>query len=205
MRISLLIVWIVTVVITVGATFLTSLYFFERPQFGERVEQKSMTSSILGEEREYLVHLPEGYEHEATQSYAVLYVLDGSSQDLHTAASADLMARIGITPKVIIVGIPNVSGTGRQRDYTPPGMRQDIDFEDSPEGRADNFMAFFRDELIPKIDAEYRTTSTRMLAGNSRGGLFVLYALTSDYLLFDSYFAHSPAFWRDDAKIVTQL
>jgi predicted alpha/beta superfamily hydrolase len=181
------------------------LYIFERPVFDESVQQHAMASAILREDRHYLVHLPQSYKTNPTQRYPVIYVLDGSSQDVHTAASAALMARIGVTPEMIVVGIPNVSGTGRQRDYTPPGMRQDIDAKDSPEGRADAFLAFIDDELVPEINKSYRTSSTRVLAGNSRGGLFVLHAFMTDPSMFNAYIANSPALWRDDNEIVKRL
>lgn len=194
-----------TAVLTAVITWFASLYVFERPVFHASVEQETISSDTLGEQRQYLVHLPESYNHAPKRRYPVIYVLDGSSQDVHTAASAALMARIGVTPEVIVVGIPNISGKGRQRDYTPPGMQQDLDDKDSPEGRADEFLAFVRDELVPEIDRSYRTSSTRILAGNSRGGLFVVYALTEDPPLFDAYFANSPALWRDDSEMVIRL
>ena len=62
-----------------------------------------------------------------------------------------------------------------------------------------------RSELIPEIDKSYRTTSKRVIAGNSRGGLFVIYALTADPTLFDTYFANSPALWRDNGEMVRQF
>ena len=130
---------------------------------------------------------------------------DGSSDDIHTADSAGLMARIQVTPEVIVVGIPNISGKGRQRDYTPPGMRQDLDADDKSMGEADAFLGFLRDELIPEIDASYRTTDFRMLAGNSRGGLFVVYALTAEPQLFSAYIANSPALWRDEDEMIKRL
>lgn len=190
---------------TAGITWLASLYICERPVFDESVQQHTMTSAILREERQYLVHLPQSYKFAPTQRYPVVYVLDGSSQDVHTAASAALMARIGVTPEVIVVGIPNVSGKGRQRDYTPLGMRQDIDAKNSPEGRADAFLAFIDDELAPEIDKSYRTSSTRILSGNSRGGLFVLHAFMADPSMFNAYVANSPALWRDDNEVVKRL
>lgn len=194
-----------TAVLTAVITWFASLYVFERPVFDASVEQKTISSDTLGEQRQYLVHLPESYNHTPKQRYPVIYVLDGSSQDVHTAASAALMARIGVTPEVIVVGIQNISGKGRQRDYTPPGMRQDLDDKGSPEGRADKFLAFVRDELVPEIDSSYRISPTRILAGNSRGGLFVVYALTEDPSLFNAYFANSPALWRDDGEMVIRL
>jgi predicted alpha/beta superfamily hydrolase len=194
-----------SVAVTAIITWFTCLYLFERPVFDGSVEQKSIHSPSLGELRDYLVHLPESYRSKPDQRYPVIYVLDGSSQDLHTAASAALMARIGVTPEVIVVGIPNISGQGRQRDYTPPGMRQDIDDNDSPDGEADKFLAFMRNELIAEIDKSYRTSPSRLIAGNSRGGLFVLYALMADPTLFNTYIANSPALWRDNDRVVEQF
>lgn len=201
----LLIALPLTIALTAVITWFASLYVFERPVFNESVEQKAILSASLGEQREYLVHLPESYGSSPNQRYPAIYVLDGSSQDVHTAASAALMARIGVMPEVIVVGIPNTDGTGRQRDYTPPGMRQDIDDNSSPEGRADMFLAFMRNELIPEIDRSYRTTSSRTLAGNSRGGLFVIYAVTAAPTAFDMFFANSPALWRENDEMVKQF
>jgi predicted alpha/beta superfamily hydrolase len=56
-------------------------------------------------------------------------------------------------------------------------------------GGAANFLAFFKDELIPYIDRAYPTNGTNSLCGHSYGGLFVLYALLSEPQLFGSYYA----------------
>ncbi len=201
--------WIAALVLTAAvssfATFAVNDYLSHRPDFGKNVEVKTLHSDSLGEKREFLVHLPESYLHEPNRRYPVVYVLDGSSEDIHTAASAALMSRIGVIPELLVVGIPNISGEGRQRDYTPPGMRQDIDKSDSPEGKADRFLVFLKAELIPHIESTYRTTGPRMLAGNSRGGLFVVYSLIAEPTLFAARFAHSPALWRDGDALVLQL
>jgi predicted alpha/beta superfamily hydrolase len=44
-----------------------------------------------------------------------------------------------------------------------------------------------------------------MLAGNSRGGLFVLYSETVDAALFDGRFAHIPALWPENEVFVSRL
>ncbi|MCI0405384.1 MAG: hypothetical protein L0209_04830, partial [candidate division Zixibacteria bacterium] len=76
---------------------------------------------------------------------------------------------------------------------------------DSPEGKADRFLAFLKAELIPHVERAYRTGGPRMLAGNSRGGLFVVYSLIAEPTLFAARFAHSPALWRDGDALVLQL
>lgn len=204
MKLRLLIL-LAAVTVTAFVTYAVTRYRFDRPRLASNVVTGSMHSGVLGEEREYLVHLPASYQRALTRRYPVLYVLDGSSQDLHTAASAELLARIGVMPEVLVVGIPNVSGAGRQRDYTPPGMRQDIDEPDSPEGQADRFLSFLKAELIPRIERDYRADGRRMLAGNSRGALLVVYSLLAAPALFEARFAHSPALWRDDEAIVARL
>lgn len=200
-----LLITLPAIAVTAIVTWLGCLYVFEQPEFADNVELKALQSRVLGERRGYLVHLPASYRHDSDRRYPVIYVLDGSSQDIHTAESAALLARIGLMPEVIVVGIPNVSGEGRQRDYTPPFMRQDTDLAVTDMGGADAFLQFLREELIPGVEADYRTGASRMLAGHSRGGLFVLYALTSAPDLFDVYFAHSPALWRDDHAMVGEL
>jgi predicted alpha/beta superfamily hydrolase len=177
----------------------------ESPVAGYRVEKGSLTSKALGEQRPYFVGLPESYARAADRRYPVIYVLDGAAQGVPTAQTAAKMSREGAMPEVIVVAIPNVSDSSRARDYTPPGLRQDHERADSPPGRANAFVAFLRDELIPKVEHDYRTTANRMLAGNSRGGLLVIYSLIAAPSLFEARFAHSAPVWREDNALVKRL
>lgn len=197
--------WPLVLVLAIVATWFTSLYVFERPRLDPGVQQRHLASQVLGERRDYLVHLPESYARQPDRRYPVLYVLDGSSQDLHTAASAALLARVGVMPELIVVGIPNVSGEGRQRDYTPPGMRQDTDPDDTRLGQGGQFLDFLERELVPEVERRFRANGTRGLAGHSRGALLVVHAFIDRPGLFTTLHAHSPALWRDEAAIVAKL
>jgi hypothetical protein len=165
----------------------------------------TMRSAILGENREFFVHLPAGYDADTTVRYPVLYVLDGTSQSGHTAESARLLARIGLVPPMIVIGVPSINGDTRNRDYTPPEMRLDTDAKTSPNGSADRFLSFLETELISRVERDFRTTRPRMLAGWSRGGLFVVHSQLVAPSLFDARFAHSPALWRESDIIVSRL
>jgi len=195
----------VTCIISVVGTILVNDYLQGESELAEGVTVTKMFSKALNEERELIVHLPEDYDRNAEQRYPVIYVLDGSSQNIHTANSAALMARIGVMPEVIVVGLPNTSAVNRERDYTPPFMRIDVEKPDSPMGGGEAFLAFLKNEAIPLIEKTYRTKPYRMLAGHSRGGLFVAYSLLADSSLFNARFAHGPALWRDDALMVSKL
>lgn len=194
---------VLSLILVATASWLATAYWFGRDLPDPSIQSRTFVSSVLGEDRAYSVHLPDSYARTPTQRYPVLYVLDGTSQSVHTAASAALMARIGAMPEAIVVGIP--SGDKRNRDYTPPGMRQDVEQSDSPDGEADRFLAFLQRELIPQIEREFRSSGERVLAGNSRGGLFVVHAFTVEPSLFKAFIANSPALWRDDAAMVARL
>lgn len=195
--------WMLSMVLVAAASWLATAYWFGRDIPDPSIQTRTMPSSVLGEERTYFVHLPDSYARSPKQRYPVLYVLDGTSQSVHTANTAELMARIGAMPEAIVIGIP--SGDKRNRDYTPPGMRQDADDSSSGDGQADRFLGFLQRELIPQVEREFRTAPARTLVGNSRGGLLVVHAFIAQPALFDAYVAHSPALWRDDSMIVARL
>lgn len=165
----------------------------------------NLTSSVLGEVRAYTVRLPEGYAREPQRRYPVVYVLDGPPLDDHTAQGARALAAAGQAPGLIVVGIPNMQRSGRARDFLPPFLsfaRRD----GSPfTGGADRFLRFLREELVPRIERDYRTTRPRLLVGHSLGAIFVCYSLTAAPAYFDARFAHSPAIWRDEDAVAADL
>ncbi|HSD16363.1 MAG TPA: alpha/beta hydrolase-fold protein [Thermomonas sp.] len=194
---------LLSLVLVAATSWLATAYWLGRDIPDPSIQQRSLVSSVLGEERTYAVHLPDSYARSPTKRYPVFYVLDGTSQSGHVAATAEVMARIDAMPEAIVIGIP--SGDARNRDYTPPGMRQDADEANGADGQADRFLGFLQRELIPRVQREFRTTPRRTLVGNSRGGLFVVHALITQPRSFDAYIAHSAALWRDDAAMVARL
>jgi predicted alpha/beta superfamily hydrolase len=160
-----------------------------------KLVETTLHSTIMGEERRVLVHLPRHYALETAQKYPVMYVLDGTSQDQHTADKVSILSDAGLIPKAIVVGLPNTRGN-RERDQTPPFMRRDVADEKSALGAGDKFLSFIEKELIPYIESNYRTSGYRTLSGNSRGGLFVWYSLLEKPDLFQARFCYSTPVWR---------
>jgi predicted alpha/beta superfamily hydrolase len=160
-------------------------------------------SEVLKEDRDVIVHLPIDYD--SSKQYPVMYVLDGSSLDEPFVNSFKVLSSAGFSPSVIVVGIPNVSEASRQRDYTPPYLRQDMDHEKSPNGEADNFLTFMEAELISFIESKYSTSGYRLVAGHSRGGLLVMHSLIAKPDLFHARFCFSSPFWRQDQVMVSKV
>ncbi|MGE5681516.1 MAG: alpha/beta hydrolase-fold protein [Bacillota bacterium] len=140
-------------------------------------------SKVLNETRDIFIHLPDSYRL-TKDKYPVLYILDGENNFNFTVANVQFLNRIGKIPEMIVVGIPN---TSRNRDFTP------VKVPELPlSGGGDNFLSFLKDELIPRIDNEYRTNRYRILEGHSLCGMFAFYTMFKEPELFNAYIAVSP-------------
>jgi predicted alpha/beta superfamily hydrolase len=152
-------------------------------------------SAALKENRSVWVHLPAEYK-TGTDSYPVLYLLDGGSHFAYTCGMVDFLSGFEANqlPRMIIVGIPNID---RQRDFSP-------EFKDrQPLGKgASTFLEFIRDELIPYIDKNFRTQPYRILEGHSLAGLFALYAQEYAVDLFQASILISPAITNKPGEIL---
>lgn len=149
----------------------------------------TLRSETLQEDRSVLVYLPESYAG-STFRYPVLYLLDGTSDFLHTVGIVQFLAGIDRIPELILVGVAN---TNRSRDLTPPSANvNETAFWDEV-GGADRFLRFLREELIPLIDQSYRTQPYRILRGQSFGGLLAIHDYMSGAPTFDAYLTSSAA------------
>jgi predicted alpha/beta superfamily hydrolase len=159
----------------------------------------ALDSKVMQERRSYLVHLPPSYATTNTR-YPVLILLDGDAHFTHTSGTVDYLAQNLRIPNLIVVAIPN---TDRGRDMTPPlpPTATRTTSEGSPDG-AKNFLSFIADELLPHLDATYRTQQYRVLVGHSYGALFATYALVTRPEVFDAYLSISPSLWWDDQSLV---
>ena len=165
-------------------------------------ETFKIPSKVLGEERTVFVATPAGYDR-TTRRYPVVYLTDAEAQFLHTKATADFLARNGLMPAAIVVGVTN---TDRTRDLTPTRADMAVDggtavrFPTS--GGADRFLDFFEQELIPWVESHYRTEPFRIFCGHSFGGLFAAHAFLARPDLFNAVVAVSPTFvWDDSVEV----
>ncbi|MEM9618745.1 MAG: alpha/beta hydrolase-fold protein [Pseudomonadota bacterium] len=150
----------------------------------ERLRRLVIQSEILGEARPVDIYLPKSYGATA-EAHPVIYVLDGEESFHYAAGVLDALYQRGY-PKMILAAIPN---RNRSLDLTPEAWGSDA----LSGGGADNFAAFFAEELIPAVDARFRTQQYRVLVGHSFGGLFASHVLATRPDIFDSYIAISPS------------
>jgi predicted alpha/beta superfamily hydrolase len=145
-----------------------------------RAKHDAILSKVLGEERPFLISLPDGYETSADK-YPVLYVLGGSVRAL---AEADIALRQPGAPPMIVVAV--ATPTWRRDD----GFTVWLPGAGSP--GAEKYLRFISEELFPYIEQHFRVQNDRTLYGASAAGLFVLYAFLERPDAFTAYIASSP-------------
>ena len=149
-----------------------------------RVEEHTYFSPTTGEEEQYRVYLPPGYD-QSDDRYPVLYLFHGWPYEaahwngLGTEETADAAIQYGTLPPFIIV---QPKGSEGVYVNTSGGDR-------SFEGQVVN-------DLIPHVEGTYRTWAERegrAVGGISRGGVWALEIAFSYPDLFAAVGAHSPA------------
>lgn len=191
------------ILITALATFVFSMWLFDTTEEPEGFKKHIISSKILKEDREIVIRLPDSYD--ITKKYPTVYVIGGNSLTFNILDDINILSRTGYFKESIVIGIPNVDNTSRQRDFTPPGMKQDLDEKNSPEGRADTYLSFIEKEIIPFVEKTYTTDTTRIIVGHSRAGMTVLYSLIQTPDLFAGRICLSPALWREDMVFVNMV
>jgi predicted alpha/beta superfamily hydrolase len=150
------------------------------------VRVETLVSTKVGEPREFWVSLPDGYN-ASTERYPVLYMMDGDFNfNSGVIGGVRQAASLGQIPEFIIVGIKN---TSRSKDIFP----EEVTYPDGSKdgGRANQYLDFVRDELMPRVAKTYRTTDYRILYGTSNTGFTAVHALFRTPDLADAYIAAS--------------
>lgn len=168
-------------------------------------KKQKIQSSILSEERTYVVGLPASYDG-STQSYPILVMLDGRSTFHSYTGMIDQMSHARQIPEMITVAVYN---TDRVRDFTPTKNLISLNGSTSSglesSGGSQEFLAFLEKELLVEIESNYRTNGYKTLVGISHAGLLVGLSYLSPNSSFGSYICMDPSFWWDDQLIVKQI
>jgi enterochelin esterase-like enzyme len=143
---------------------------------GRLVYWTDMRSAFLGPTRHVEVWLPPGYDSAATTRYPVLYMHDGQNLfdpriantgvDWGVDEAAVRLAGQGVIPPIIVVGVWSTDARGS---------------EYSPWDHAADYARFLIEELMPRVNREFRTLTgpaNTVAMGSSMGGLLSFYLVT---------------------------
>jgi len=150
----------------------------------------AVPSRHLNGERKITVYLPPEYGR-AGGRFPVLYVQDGSDY-LRRAAAVETARRLVREGKVEPFILVFVDPADRMKDYWA----------------SDRFADFMALELVPHVDARYRTVrdrDARALLGASLGGVISVWTALKHPSVFARVGGQSTAFWIDDERVVSAL
>ncbi len=157
-------------------------------------ENRIFTSNINGKSYKLQINLPSNYRKHPTQTYPVLYILDGQWDFVSMVAIYGSLYYDMHIPELIIVGV-TYDGTEpdyeslRASDLTPTAIP-----ELPGSGQAAKFVQIFEQEIMPIITKNYRTNKKdNAIAGTSFAGLFSCYVLFTKPKLFNGYIINNPS------------
>ena len=166
---------------------------------GTLVYWPDFESGILEPSRHVEVWLPPGYEEDPTARYPVLYMSDGQNLfdpriantgvDWGVDEAVVRLVEEGVIPPVIVVGAWSTGD--RFEEYSP--------WHGAPE-----YARFLSEELMPRVDAEFRTLTgpeNTAVMGSSMGGLLSYYLVTYHPDLFGACGCESTHFPLSEAVV----
>jgi enterochelin esterase-like enzyme len=132
-------------------------------------------SEVVGDQRDFYVYTPPGYNPRARRKYPVLYLLHGYSDDASgwTAVGRanvifdNLIAQGKVKPMLVVMPLGYGAPEILSRGYDAPGS------EAIRQRNFDRFTQALLTEIIPQVETEYRVTknrNARAIAGLSMGG-----------------------------------
>ncbi len=170
---------------------------------GRLVYWTDVASAYLGPTRHVEIWLPPGYDDDPSARYPVLYMHDG--QNLFDPRIANTGVDWGvdeavvrlverrIIPPIIVVGVWNTAERGP---------------EYSPWHRAPDYARFLIEELMPRVNAEFRTLTgpeDTAVMGSSMGGLLSFYLVTKHPDVFGACGCVSTHFPLSEAQVAQYL
>jgi hypothetical protein len=144
-----------------------------RDSYGGGSRSFVIASKILEQQRRVFIHTPPSFD-KTTHRYPVMILFDGEFLMQPVVTVADVLTQEGQMPESVIVAIESTDDyDGRVHDLTPPGLSVSGSSRNEGGGR---FLDFVEKELLPSLDAQFRTGTPRTLIGTSSGGILVTYA-----------------------------
>lgn len=162
--------------------------------FGQKIIHKKYESEDLKDIRNVKIYLPKSYGKDSLTNYPLAIVLEEEKLfDLYVGMSS-FFASQDQAPEQIVVGI-NIEST-REKDL---GYNE---IDSKPLGSSKRFYTFLRDELIPFVEANYKTSPFLTIVGEGLSANFITNYLRENNPIFNAYIALNPTLAPD---IKTQI
>jgi predicted alpha/beta superfamily hydrolase len=154
----------------------------------DNITIKEFNSSLLNTERIIKIYIPDSYETEKDRNYPVSIIFDADYLFDIYVANSKLFASTDEAPEQIIVGIMQ---NQRKERYDDCDYSVDTGL---PTEESTKFYGFIRDELLPFIDDNYRTSIFKTIVGNTITANFINYYYLESNHIFNAYININPSY-----------
>lgn len=152
--------------------------------FSQETIYKEYSSEILNDTRDLSIYLPKGYNKDSISNFPLAIVLDGHKLfDLYVGAS-NYYAKLDHAPEQIVVGIDMKDSRNKDAGYDVNNGNLD--------NNSENFYRFIRDEMIPYIEATFKTSPFLTIVGESLTANYITHFLKEEYSIFNAYICLNP-------------
>jgi predicted alpha/beta superfamily hydrolase len=189
--------------------------FWTSAGFGQniaRVENITIYSKALKQEREILVYTPIEYDIRTHELFNIIYVFDSQDREKFDYVSSIITFLTDRNPDqaFIVVGITSPYNEeldySRNNDFLPVLKTENSTERYKPYfGNVSNFLNYVSSEVVPYINSNYRIKGRNIAVGHSLGASFILYSMIKEPNLFDSYIAISPNLSYDNDYLADKL
>jgi predicted alpha/beta superfamily hydrolase len=160
--------------------------FFGQAQ--DNIVFKKFNSTYTNSERILKIFLPESYNEDEKNTYPVAILLDGELLFDVYVANSKLFAARDKAPEQIVVAVFQNQNEER---YADCDYSEDTGL---PNQESTKFYGFIRDELLPYLDNNYRTSLFKSIMGNTLTGNFINYFFLEPTPVFNAYMNINPSF-----------
>lgn len=153
------------------------------PQKTQTIEigkKETIPSKVLEKDIRLSLHIPSDYD-TSKERYPILITFQTHFEQV--AGAVKNLYDYKLIPKTIVVRVD-----GYEFGYLTPTK-----IESNPNsGKADLFLRFFKHELFPYLDRNYRTHPYRIVFSNSWGAMFAAYSILAKPDVFNAAIASIP-------------
>jgi len=144
-----------------------------------QIEYHEIESSKLDQKRQLKIQLPRNYADNIEKNYPIIIALDGDYLFEPVAGNVDYNSYWEEMPEAIVVGVVQIDT-----------REDDTYYDEADKGAA--FFEFLGLEMMPWLDANYRTANFRIIVGHDLTANFMNYYLFKEPSLFQGYISISP-------------
>ena len=166
----------------------------------------TLTCDASGTDHQVSVTTP--FRYDSMDAAPLILCLDGAWTAGTVRDATRIMSMSGEAPEALVASLSftdaTMSGYLRSRarwfcptEWVPPEITGVKGIEATDTGKAPVYLAFIRDQVMPRLRNELRVSET-WLVGHSFSGLFGLRTLFTEPELFNKYLLASPSIWWDD-------